>query len=300
MSHFETSKGYQDIILTAATRKLLIAEFNADLAYRQNLKVHEHGVVHRVGDCEVTLLPSDHMLGSVQVAVSLPDGMRVGYSGDFHWPLDEAIKVDALVLDSTYGSPEKKRQYSQGDAEAALMALVHSKLATGPIQIKAFRGTLQRALQVLTGLVDCPLIGSPHLCAEVDVYRQFGYGIAPLIPADSPDSRRAIKEGRFIQFYGKGDRLPVQPKGITVTLSAYMSRPDDPLMTFSERAYAIAMSNHADFDGTLAYVDATGAEFVLTDSTRGASALQLAVEIRNRLGKKALPSSQAASHEWGV
>jgi hypothetical protein len=37
MSHFETSKGLQDIILTDATFQLLNAEFNADIPVRNNI-----------------------------------------------------------------------------------------------------------------------------------------------------------------------------------------------------------------------------------------------------------------------
>lgn len=300
MEHFETSKGYQNILMTDATKMLLIAEFNADLLFRDNIRSMQTGMTHEVQDCRVTLLSSDHMLGSVQVGVELSNGLRVGYSGDFHWPLDKVIQVDGLVVDSTYGSPDCRRAYSQDEVEGRLFQLVSSKRKRGPVHIKAHRGTLQRALQVLSGTIDCPMVGSSRLCAEVDVYRQFGYGIGQVVPAESAEGKAILASDRFIRFYGKGDRLPVQPAGVTLTLSAYMSRPDDPIMEFSDRSFGVAVSNHADFDGTLAYVEATGAKFVLTDSMRGAHALELALEIQRQLGKEARPSSHEATREWGV
>src|SRR5882762_9921934 len=84
MHNFETSKGLQDIYLSEATLQLLIAEFNADLSARINVNMIplQFGEARNIKSSRVTLVPSDHMLGSVQVAVELCDGMRVGYSGD--------------------------------------------------------------------------------------------------------------------------------------------------------------------------------------------------------------------------
>lgn len=297
MDHFETSKGFQDIYLSEATRMLLIAEFDADLMIRQNLKVLELGTSNEVMGHLVRLLPSDHMLGSVQVEVELPDGLRLGYSGDFHWPLNDVIQVDALVVDSTYGSPTNKREYSQGQAEEALLKVVLEKLKQGPVNIKAHRGTLQRALHVLSGNVSAGFVGSTKLCAEVDVYRSFGYAIDPI------KSLKAFNEGEmvahpYIRFYGKGDRLPIDPPGTTITLSAFMSRPDDPLLVYSPRSCRVALSNHADFDGTIEYIRASGAKYVVTDNTRG-HGVELAFEVRSRLGLAAVPSDVVYSNEWG-
>ena len=70
-----------------------------------------------------------------------------------------------------------------------------------------------------------------------------------------------------------------------------MVGPDHPLLEFSERAYSIAVSNHADFDDTLAYVEATGARRVVTDNTRN-HGIDLAIAINNRLeGVRAEPST---------
>jgi Cft2 family RNA processing exonuclease len=41
----------------------------------------------------MTLLSSGHMLGAVQVALEMPDGRRIGYPGDFHWPVDDVIQA---------------------------------------------------------------------------------------------------------------------------------------------------------------------------------------------------------------
>ena len=301
MHNFHTSKGLQDIYLSEATYRLLVAEFNADLLFRDNLIPLQCGEPYLIRSSRVQLLPSEHMLGSVQVAVELPDGVRVGYSGDFHWPLDEVIQVDQLVVDSTYGSSQSVRQYSQEEAEQSLLELATDKLRYGPLHIKAHRGTLHRGLQVLSAIEGCPMLASPRLCGEVEVYRAFGYPIGMVCSVKSNEAVKAIKEGRYIRFYGTGDQFPIQPKaGTTFTLSAFMASPNNPVMEYSERALNIAMSNHADFAGTLNYIQATGAQFVLTDNSRGGHAVELAQEIQTRLGIEARPSELMISHEWGI
>jgi hypothetical protein len=58
------------------------------------------------------------------------------------------------------------------------------------------------------------------------------------------------------------------------------------------------MSNHADFPGTLEYVEATGARYVVTDNARGRG-VELARAISQRLGIDARPSSADVHLEWG-
>ena len=96
-------------------------------------------------------------------------------------------------------------------------------------------------------------------------------------------------EGRsYIRLYSKGDGFGNEPiVGTSVTCSAYMANTDHPLMTYSDRAYTVALSNHADFHETLKYVEATGAKKVVTDNTRS-HGVDLAIAI-----SKCLPGVQA-------
>jgi len=301
MHSFETSKGFQDIYLSAETLQLLVAEFNADLSVRDNMIPLRFAEPHTVRSSRVMLLPSEHMLGSVQVVVELADGLRVGYSGDFQWPLEDVIQVDQLVLDSTYGSPKSVRRYTQEEAEEQLLRISVEKLRCGPLHIKAHRGTLHRGLQVLSEIEKCPIVASPRLCAEIQVYRDFGYPIGPVCSIKSLKAIEALKSDRFIRFYGMGDQFPVQLKsGTAITLSAFMTNPDSPVLEYSDRALSVALTNHADFEGTLEYVKATGTKHVVTDNSRGGHAVELALELKSRLGIESTASRLEISHEWGV
>ena len=109
---------------------------------------------------------------------------------------------------------------------------------------------------------------------------------------ESEDGRAAVREPRYVRLYAKGDAFGSELiEGTSITLSAYMVNGDDPLLKFSDRAYRVALTNHADFEETLAYVEATGARNVVTDNTR-TGGVDLAHAIRRRLpGVRARPSS---------
>ena len=296
MGEFDKSKGRQDLFMSPETLMLLIAERNADLEYRDNLIPVPRGVGRELDDgSRLTLLPSGHMLGSCQVALELPSGLRCGYSGDFAWPVAEVMRVEELVVDSTYGSPDSVRGYTQEDAESCLLEVICRSLRQGPVHVKAHRGTVERVLHVVGGSVGVPILASARLMREIAVYQDHGFAVGPLEVLDSPMGRAALEGRSYLRLYSKGDGFGNElVEGTSVTCSAYMVRGDDPLLRFSERAYRVALSNHADFEGTLAYVEATGAKRVVTDNTRN-HGIDLAIAINERLGGVcAEPSSNTA------
>lgn len=300
MNGFESSKGFQDIVLTQGTYDLLCFELDADLPYRSNLYPMAPEKSFERDGMSIKLCSSSHMLGAAQVAVALQSGIRLGYSSDFQWPLDEVIKVDLLVVDSTYGAPEKVRHYSQGYCEELFVGTVRRLLQEGPIHLVAHRGTLERSLQLLNGEIDAPLVGSWRVCRFAEIYRRHGYTIDQILEVDSDAGKQALKEATYIRVYSAGDARPVDVvRGATIKLSAYFTRPNSPVVEHSPRAFGIALSGHADFNGTLEYVAATGAKYVVTDNSRGGRGVDLAIELRSRLGIEAMPSTNEYTKRWG-
>ena len=286
--------------MSPETHALLVAERNADLEYRDNLLQVHRGVTHALPDgSELSLHASGHMLGSCQVALHLANGSRIGYSGDFGWPLDQVVQVEQLVVDSTYGSPRSVRNYTQAEAEESLLQVVCERLRHGPVHIKAYRGTVERVLHVLEGSIGVPILASDRLIREVKVYQIHGFGVGSLEALDSHNGRIALTERSFVRLYSKGDGFGNEPAdGTSVTCSAYMANGDHPLMKYSDRAYRVALSNHADFNETLAYVEATGARTIVTDNTRN-HGRELATAINNRLPYvHAEPSTNNPGPRW--
>ncbi|HAM45055.1 MAG TPA: hypothetical protein DCM67_08565 [Propionibacteriaceae bacterium] len=300
MDSFDSSKGFQEVLMSEATHRLLVAERNADLPYRSNVRAVPHGVPQPADGCSVTMLPTGHMLGSVQVAVDAPQLPRLGYSGDFSWPLEVVNEVDALVLDATYGSPHDVREFTQEECEMRFLELVGGLLRSGPVHVMAHRGTLQRAIQLLNGNVDVPIVASRRTSREIQVYRQCGYAIGGVVEEESGEGRFVLRGNRFVRLYGTGDRLPVDlNRGSSLKLSAFFSRGDDPVTEYSDRSFGVALSNHADFNGTLEFVKASRARYVVTDNTRGGKAVELAMALWQILAVHAVPSSNFDGLHWG-
>jgi putative mRNA 3-end processing factor len=301
MREFESSKGYQDIIALPGTCDLLINDFNADLAYRTNLIRHQPGAGRLVDGYELRLLDSGHMLGSAQVEVTHPDGYKVGYSGDFSWPLDEVISVDELVVDSTYGAPGSLRTFSHAEAADAFVSLALTHVRRSPVYVYAFRGTLQRALCALGQAADCPIIVSPRQLSEARVYQDHGYALPELLEAGTPEALAVQAEGSYVLVRGQGDPEPTNLPDpvVSIAVGGFGMGPEDPVLVRTPRSFRVALSNHADFEQTLEYVAATGAQLVITDNIRGPAAAELAVEIEKRLGVEARPSAALHDRTWG-
>ncbi len=302
MSKFDTSKGHQKYILTSpATHELLIAEYNADLPIRSNFKTIPLGQAVSKEDCQIRLLDNKHMLGSVQVEVTLPDGVRCGYSGDFAWPLDKIIEVEELVVDSTYGSPNSVRQFTQEEANNRFIDLVVEQIQSGPVLIKAHRGTLQRAISSLDDAIKYPIVASPRLDNELKVYQRHGYSLTKIINENTEEGKLALSEGRYIRLYETRGHFPADTgEASSIILSAYMSRQDDPVMEYSEKSFCVALTGHADYKETLEYVHETRAQKVMTDNSRGGHGVELALALKRELGIEAQPSVNRDTKEWGM
>lgn len=300
MGEFAKSKGEQYLLLSPETHELLIAERDADLKFRENFRRVARGTEEVLEDgSKLTLIASNHMLGACQVALELPDGCRVGYSSDFGWPIDDVIEVDHLVVDSTYGSPESVRGYTQAEAEARLLEIVCERLRQGSVHIQAYRGTIERVLQVVGGGVGVPIVASERLGREVEVYQRYGFACGRLDVLGSKAADAALGDRAYVRLYSKGDGFRNERiEGTAITCSAFMADVDDPVIKYSERSYNVALSNHADFKETLEYVRKTRASRVVTDNTRS-HGCELAMAINQCIaGVVAEPSTNEAEHRW--
>ena len=300
MSEFNRSKGNQDILMSSPTHELLIAEYNADLFFRSNLKAIPLSEPFFYENCQIRLLDNKHMLGSVQVEVTLPYGLRCGYSGDFAWPLDDVIEVEELVLDSTYGSPDSVRKFTQEEANNRFVDLVVEQLQSSPVFILAHRGTLQRAISCLDDAIKNPIVAGSRLYNELEVYQRHGYSLTKILNEDTEEAKLVLGERRYIRIYETRDQRPIDTGEATfITLSAYMSRQDNPITEYSGKSFCVALSGHADYEETLEYVRATGARKVMTDNShsRGRHGVELALALRQELGVEAQPSENRYTQE---
>lgn len=300
MSNFDSSKHFQAIIMSEPTRSLLEIK-HVEMPHSTNVITHPLNGIREYDGIKIEFKSSSHMLGAVQVSVTTPSGERLGYSGDFSWPLEDVIEVDQLVLDSTYGNPESVRKYTQEEANDAFKEIVGKKIKEGPIIIKGHRGTLYRSLELLNGLVQCPVIASKKKIAEAKVCENYGYCICELTELENPTIRKLRKEGPYIELRYIGEYILYEPGDCTnINLTASWVQGSAPLLKISNSTYNIAVTDHADFLGTLEYIKETGAKVVITDSVRGRNASLLAGAITRKLNIEAYPAKIVRSKAWGV
>jgi len=300
MSGFDCSKGFQTIFMSEATKSFLELR-HWDLRARANVISLSPYQVYRDNGMTIQLIPSGHMLGAVQVAVTTPTGDTLGYSGDFSWPLETVVRVDRLVLDATYGDPSSVRHFSQEDADDCFREIILQQTKRGPVIIKAHRGTLFRAYELLNGLVPYPIIANKRKIEEARVCQEYGYFICQMYDLDLPEVKKLRKEGPYVGLFYIGEQIPYDHDDTTIiNLTAQCVHGQEPFLQFSESSFQIGMSDHADFNETLEYVQATGAKIVLTDSLRSNHATELAAALRKSLGIKATSAKLVYSLAWGV
>src|SRR5438046_3164634 len=75
MGGFESSKGFQTLVMSQGTFALLCCEFNADLPYRSNITSLPNNGSVQINSTKITLVPNGHMLGAVQVTVESQNGL---------------------------------------------------------------------------------------------------------------------------------------------------------------------------------------------------------------------------------
>jgi putative mRNA 3-end processing factor len=302
MKNFDVSKLNQKIICSNATRSLLIALFDAELPRRVNLIPLDYHKRFESGDEHVEIAPNGHMLGSVQVRVTRVDGMRVGYSSDFFWPLDFVFDVDELVIDATFGSPEQRRRYDQQKVEEDFVGLLHQRLRQGPVAVLGYRGRLQYGMSLFAGQLNYPVLFSKRTATVIDVYREYGIEPPEGYVLGTVEAEHVLRcREKYVAFLELPERRrhPFVDQISKITLSAFSVPGESPILDYGNGDFRIALTDHADFDGTLEFVRASGAQRVLTDSTKGGNAQALAEAIQRELGVKAEPAELLQAPHWG-
>ena len=255
MDDFPTSKS-RELVMSPGVKDLLRSD-NPDFDFRSNIHALEPGMTWEYGESTISLWPAGHMLGASQAVVELEDGTRLGYSGDFSWPLDNPIACNALVVDATYGTPRSDRAYSQMEAEERLVELVGRQLRSGPVHLLGNSAVMERALLAvsLSDIAhDVPILGSDKLCTSVDVHRQHGWPIEELTSTNHEDGHRMLADGIYIRCWqlAEGGCEDGIVEGSKISLTKY--RCVNVVEEFGNDGFKVGMSNHADFDGTLAYI----------------------------------------------
>ena len=306
MSDFTTSLT-GDVLMTEPTRLLLQAQYPS-LEFCQQVHTMGPDQTWENDSVSIELVSSNHMLGAVQTKVTMDDGVSLGYSGDFGWPLKRIIQVDALVMDATYGNPASKRHYTQQMAQEALCELVVAKLREGPIHLMGDSGPLDRALNLLMMediIAETPIVGSPRHAWSFDVHRRYGIHLPEVLLEGSAEASAVVRDQNqsFVRLWSLHSQQindGLYP-GSLIKLTKFQTL-KEPIEEIFDKYFVVGLSNHADFEETMEYVSQSGAQYVVTDNVRcssGDRGQELANIIEAELGIEARCSTNQKSRAWG-
>lgn len=237
------------------------------------------------------LLESNHMLGSSQVLLVTHEGRRILYSGDIS-PRDCPPKCDALVIDSTHGTPNLDKHLDSNSITRRIVDAVIEKIESQQaVCIHAHRGKLQELMHLLSNCVKIP-IDVPFLTSNTDirvagVYKKYGYRIRDLIGRHDYEADKITAcEYPWVEFTTLMKSTLEEREGRVSPITVNGRYGNTPVMTQDAESTWAASDEHAEFSDILKYVKEAEPEIVVTDASRTGHAETLARAIKYDLGIK--------------
>lgn len=250
-AHADHTGKHRSIVASAPTARLMLHRMNVDvdrvLNYRERTPIHEG---------HMTLYPSGHILGSAQALIECK-GERLVYTGDFKLKPSrtaepcEILPCDHLVMECTYGQP-RYRFPDRAQVEADLMGFVESLLAKkqAPLVLAYALGRAQELIRLFADHGFTVAVEN-RIFDMTKIYEELGVPIGPYDRFDPQDY-----EGRVLIFPPHLSKAPVLAAirdkcTIAVTGWAVDGRQN----AWYRSDAAFPLSDHADFDDLLRYVE---------------------------------------------
>ncbi len=284
----ESARRAELIVATPATLEMLVElGYRIPLHKRRPLK---YGEPLEYMDDTVTLHRARHIVGAAQTLVETGDGVRVAYTGDFKLPGTPILRdLDVLVIEATYGRPEWVRPFKD-KVEELLGDLVLEALSKGPVYVYGYHGKLQEAMEILRRHgVDAPFIAPSRIYRVTRIAVKHGLEVGELLENTWSEAADAMRSAWYVCFdHMHRSKLRYQRLGTHIILSGWEFQ--EPLKRIDSHTWLVALSDHADFEDLMSYVEEAKPRLVLTDAYRDGAAHRLALEIRRRLGIPAKPA----------
>ena len=276
--------------MTPATRDLL--EILKSKKFVDSHKIHclQYNEPIEYDGEKLTFFPAHHIIGSAQVLLEFDK--RIVYTGDFKLEKTPVIPSDILVIEATYGNPNRRRTF-KNEITARFIDLIKESLKTGIVYIFGYYGKLQEILEIIhTAALETPVIVPEKVFKMMQVCERYGMKFGNYFSSKSEEAKGL---DHFIGLYHMFSKQWIGRGATKITLSGWEF--DMPVRQERAKEFTVAFSDHADFDELLQYVGLSKPKRVITDNQRGGDAITLAKEITKRFGIPAepLPSSDSVS-----
>jgi putative mRNA 3-end processing factor len=265
----------------------------------------EYGRSIKFGEDSLVLVKSSHVIGSAQVLVETVDGSRVGYTGDFKFPGTKIMSdLDVLIIDATYGEETMVRPF-KNEVDILFSDLVSELLSKGkPVIVKGYHGKLQEAMHIMRRFgVEAPFILPEKVYELTKLTEKHGLKVGNYFREGSEEAVEAIKGGWFVYLNHANSRKKTPFVASEVVLTGWFF--SSPLKKIYENGsgerWVVALSDHADFEDTLYYVEEARPKKILIDAFRTSREIAeaFAKSVLRRLGKEAvvMPDSHGIEEE---
>jgi Cft2 family RNA processing exonuclease len=268
--HSDHAREHDTIVTTPANARICASRFERAIARSQQtsflperprplctFEEHCFNEPWTDGEHRLTLFPAGHVLGSAQLLIEGERGCFV-YTGDFKLGRSytcepaEVKRCDVLLMECTYGRPHYVF-LSRDEVEETIVAFATKALADGhaPVFYAYSLGKAQEAMAIL-GKAGIPLTvhGAVHAIAEV--YRRSGVQVPPYERYDvvTYDGTRALI------WPPSGKTLPKalqNKRARTAMLTGWALDAGAPYRYGVDTC--IPLSDHADYNGLLRYIE---------------------------------------------
>lgn len=288
---FETALGKcSENYVTRPTFELLVALKGDYLKLRNNLHALNFGVSIMPSNEKITLLESQHILGSCQVLVETSDGVKINYTSDFTYPNTKPVKCDVLVLDSTHGDPRFGTIVDRESTERRFIDIVKEEIRRGqPVCVRAHRGRLQYVMHLVSATIhdDIPFLTSKDDAKIIPVYRKYGMPIRNTLTLDSWEGKKITKGTYpYVEFrtFGSSMTLKEESGMRRVLLAGLSSSGGTTIRDNGNNVFQLEFADHANYQTIMDYVQKATPKVVITDNYRGTMGKTLAERINTELG----------------
>lgn len=260
-AHSDHIGKHAEVVLSKGTARLMQVRMGG----KRIEHLMEFGETRVLRDMRITLLPAGHIFGSAQIHVETATGSLL-YTGDFKLRpglSSEPIEwrhAETLVMETTYGLP-KYRFPPTDEVVARMVEFCVETLEEGGVPV-LFGYSLGKSQEILCALASAGLTPMLHYAVRrmTEVYRR----LQPDFPGYEPFDPLAV-EGKVLIFPPSASRsrmLTRIPNRRTASLTGWALDPGARYWTRSDAAFPL--SDHADYDDLLKYVDLVQPQRVLT------------------------------------
>ena len=251
----------------------------------ENLEPVKAGGKVSLGDMEVRVHNSGHVLGSVMYEVHTPGG-SVLYTGDLctesTFTMDPAppVECDILVVETTFGAPMFSFPKREDVAVEIYNWAVNTVLGGAiPVFKTDSIGNAQEIISILNQYTNLPAVTARSATPVTQVYRELGYGLDS-VDARSSEGQDLLESGKCAIVAPKGSKLAA---GNTEEALA-----SGWAILMGKKRAAFALSDHADYRGLMGYVRRCKPKRVLTFHG-GSMTKDFYKHVRSSLGIPAAP-----------